>query len=119
MDIDQLYTVKDHDNGAKMTVTDQFGKETDLILTIVGLDSKKWRSLASKLRQIDDDAKDNTEQTAAILSKAVLSWEGATDSKKTPIVYSEKVFIELALNAPYIMSQVTSFIIDRTNFTKG
>ena len=119
MNIDQLYTVEDHESGAKMTVTDQFGKDTDLVLTIVGLDSKKWRALAAKLRNIDDEAEDNTEQTAAILAKATLSWSGATDSKKKEIEYSEKVFIKLLLNAPYIMTQITSFIITRSNFTKG
>ena len=115
--IDQLYTVEDHGKGARMPILDQFGKETDMAFIVVGVDSKKWRSLASKANEVEAD-NDNIEKTAKLLSEAVIGFENIQKDGKD-LKHSTKTVYQIFINAPYLLKQVTAFLLNRANFTKG
>jgi hypothetical protein len=115
MNIDELYTVDAHDKGAEMQVLDQFGKEIDMYFTIIGVDSKKWRSLQKQSKSLDNE---DIEATANILKEAIIGWRGV-QSKGKDVKFSKDMAFKVLMNAPYLMAQIISFIVDRTNFMKG
>lgn len=117
MDIDQLYTVEDHEKGAKMELLDQLGKKTGLFFRVVGVDSKKWRGLSKKIQILNEDS-DNRGETAKVLSEAIIGYEKIQSGGKD-LEFSKKMTEKILLNAPYLMGQVTKFILDRANFIKG
>lgn len=116
-DIDQLYTVEDHGKGAKMELVDQLDKKTGMFFVIVGVDSKKWRGLAKKIRTLEGN-EENRGATAKILAEAIIGFEKIESGGK-PLKYTQAVAEKILLNAPYLMAQVTAFILNRANFTKG
>ena len=115
MDIDQLYTVEDHEKGAEMQVHDQNGKPLDMYLTIAGMDSKAWRQAFNKNKRKMIEGEDIK---ADILSEVTIGWRGFT-SKGKELEFSKKKAKNLYSQAPYIADQVDRFIADRSNFTKG
>ena len=117
MNIDELYTVEDHEKGAKMELLDQVGKKTGLFFRIVGVDSKTWRGLAKKIQTLSEDS-DSRGETAKVLSEAVIGYENIQSEGKE-LEFSKKTTEKILLNAPYIMGQITAFILDRANFIKG
>lgn len=116
-DIDQLYTVEDHGKGAKMELLNQLNKKTGMFFIIVGVDSKKWRGLAKKIRALESDDEDR-KLTAKVLAEAILGFENIESGGKA-LKYTQALAEKILLNAPYLMAQVTAFILNRANFTKG
>jgi len=117
MNLDDLYTVDDHDNGAEMQVENQVGKKVDMYLTVVGIDSKKWQNLKSKAKRVISD--DTTvEEAAKILSDAIIGWRNV-EHKGKELKFTRENAERLLVNAPYVIGQVIRFIINRENFMKG
>jgi len=121
MDINGLFTSDKHEEGARMPVEDEFGNQTDAVLYIVGIDSPTWRQIThdiTKKMVFDDGETDDIDLRAYNLSKAVKGWEGLSDSD-SDFEYSENNAFLLLKKAPYICTQIDSFISDRANFTKS
>jgi len=124
MDIDQLYTVDDHADGAEMRIVDTSGKKTDMYITLVGCDSVLWAQALSKLRKTlmslpeDDNGEGKTEANAEAMACASLGWRGFTNKGKA-LKFSKAKVKQLYINAPYIRDMADLFIAKRVNFTKG
>lgn len=124
MDIEKLYTLDAHDSGSELQLKDQFGKNIDSYVTVVGLDSKVWRQidaernqkLVAKMIAKDDSPVDDT--TAETLARATVSWRGFTSDGKE-LEFSKASAAELYKKAPYIADQVDRFIGRRANFIRG
>jgi len=123
MDIRQLTTRAAHDAGAEVRIRDQYGKETDVHIRVVGMDSVIWRgivrdqerrAMSAAASGLDAPAED----VAEVLARATLDWRGL-ESGGEPLAYSEEAAYELYTNAPYIADQVDRFIGQRSNFMSG
>jgi len=120
MDINSLYTVEKHENGAEMQVQDETGKDLDMYITVVGIDSKLFRKVKNELRRAilrDVDA-DTEELRSKSLAEVTLGWRGFKD-KGEDLEFTQELAEQLYLNAPYLMDQADNFINQRVNFTKG
>ena len=124
MNIADFYTVDAHEKGAEMRVKDQFGKDTDFYITLVGLDSSKWADIkrstqsdAAKLKE--GETLDIEQARIKALVQAMIGWRAPNDKKAKEVKFSVKAATELLTKAPYIRTQCDLFIVDRANFTKG
>jgi len=124
MDIDQLYTVDDHEDGAEMQLVDTNGNKIDMFITLVGCDSPTWTQALSKLRKTlmslpeDDNGQGKIEANAEAMACASLGWKGFTDKGKE-LKFSKAKVKQLYTNAPYIRDMADVFIAGRVNFNKG
>jgi len=118
MNIDDLYTVEDHEAGAEMQIKDQFGALLDCYIKFAGIDSKTWRRGYAKSKRAIIRGEDETKALADALSNATISWRGLTSDGKD-IPFSKEKAAQLYINAPYIMDQADTFIAARENFTKS
>ncbi len=117
MDIENLYTVENHENGSECQINDQEGNSLDMFITVVGLDSKSFRNgfIEGRREMLTND--DPLESEASTLAKATIGWRGFT-SNGVELEFSEDTVKNLYLNAPYIANQINIFIGDRANFIK-
>lgn len=119
MELETLYTVEAHEEGAEMRVKDPQGNDTDFYITLIGVDSKKWKGLyASLLKKMVDDELDQDEEESKIFAMATLDWKGLTKAGKA-VEFSTDKAKDLYLNAPYIRKQADTFIANRANFMQG
>ena len=115
--IDELYTLEHHENGAEMQVKDENGNDLDMYLILAGTDSKRFREGFAKAKRealLDDE----TDTNVITLSEATIGWRGFM-SKGKELEFSKEKVEQLYRNAPYIMTQVNFFIGNRANFTKS
>jgi len=120
MDIDDLYTADLHDEGAEMKVKTREGKETDMVLILMGADSKVFRKeLLSMKREmaINPDC-DIDEAKAKCLAAITKGWKNF-NSKGKELKFSKKLVKNLYVKSPYIMDEVDIFINNNANFTRG
>lgn len=125
MDIEQLYTVDAHEAGADVVIRNPLtGEDTDIVITIKGIDSKAFRQARLNVRRKalegmrDGSDADADAVASEILAKITIGWTGLT-SKGEPVPFSEKTALELYKNAPPIREQIDEFISNRINFIKG
>jgi len=119
MDITELYTRDAHEQGAEMQIKDKTGQPAEMYISLVGMDSKTWRSLmAEQNRKLMAENADVDEIKAETFASATLSWRGFM-SKGEEIAFSREKVLELYTQAPYIVDQVNHFVGDRLNFTHG
>jgi len=117
MDINDLYTVDKHDEGAEMQVKDQLGNKLDCFITIAGIDSKAWKqSFAKQKRKLISG--DDSNAAADLYTGVSLGWRGFV-SNDEELKFSKKAIKQLYINAPYLIDQVDTFIANRANFTKS
>lgn len=114
--IEELFTLKEHNAGAEMQVRNKEGKLCDMFISVVGKDSKLWRNLEHELRvKTFKNEGDLQENRAEALACATLGWRGF-NSKGKKLKFSKAKIKELYINAPYILEQVDLFLDDRSNF---
>ena len=127
MELNQLQTVNDHDNGAECNILSPVdGKKTDVFIKIRGSDSKAWRQAKKnqtqqiiearadgKMDSLDYDAMD-----AEALAEVTLSWRGITKDGK-PFEFSKENAEKLYKESPAVTGQLLEFLSNRANFTKG
>jgi hypothetical protein len=117
MDIQNLYTVEEHEAGAEMQVHGKDGKPAKCFLTIVGLDSKTWnKALKKNKRKLASD--DSQDASAELYAECVIAWRGFTDNGEK-LEFSKAGIKGLLLSAPYIVKQIDDFIVNRVNFIKS
>jgi len=115
MDISELDTCTIHGEGSELQIKDQLGNDTDVYVTVVGVDSKLWReTLKGNARKSGDDKLSDNE----ILAKVCLSFRGL-ESEGKEIPFSYEAILNLLEIAPYIADQIDRFIGNRANFTKS
>lgn len=125
MDINGLLTVEAHEAGAECNILSPVDyKPTDVFISVMGSDSKVWRSakkdqtnkiIAARAakKDIDYDALD-----IEALCKVTTAWRGITaDGKEYEC--SDKNKKHLFENSPYIVNQLLEFIAKNENFIKG
>jgi hypothetical protein len=116
MNINELYTIDVHADGADCEIFDQQGNETGLFIRVMGVDSPTFRKEAKKQQKAYIEAirkeKDFDDEQMVIdgLVEATIGWRG-TDEK-----FSKKLCKDLYSKAPYVKDQVDQFIADRANF---
>jgi len=127
MDINNLQTVSDHEEGAECNILSPVdGMPTDVYIKIKGADSKAWRKAkkeqmtkiiearqADKMGQLDYEGMD-----ADALAGVTLSWRGITKDGK-PFAFSRDNALKLYQESPAVASQLLGFIEQRENFTDG
>jgi hypothetical protein len=123
MKIEDLYTLEAHEAGAELRLISPItNKPTDFYLTIVGVDSNRWRDaeldgkrkIMAMSKAEQGDKKAHRAIVADVLSQAVIGWKGF-DKKEFDREFVKDVFI----NSPLIAEQVDEFIGKRANFIKG
>lgn len=119
MNIEELYTVEAHETGAEMQVKNQSGKLTEMFITLIGVDSKKWRKLVKDRRKVMlDGTGDPDADDIKMLVNASIGWRGFMSNDKE-IEFTKQNIKALYENAPYIAEQADRFIAKRSNFIKG
>lgn len=118
MNIDELFTVDRHEAGSEMQVRSEEGKLLDLFITLVGVDSKAWRTAEIEMKRQLLAGGDPIDTTADAMGKCSLSWRGFK-SKGKDLEFSKESVTNLYLSAPYIGTQADKFLSNRANFTKG
>lgn len=123
MEITNLYTAEAHESGAEVRIVNpETGENTDCYITIVGVDSKTFRSAKRKWqRKALDAIRDNKaipDDDFGLLIDAAVDWRGF-ESEGKELAFSKKSLKALFNGAPLIADQVDKFIHDRANFTEG
>ena len=117
MDINTLYTVDAHEEGAEIRIVSPLdGKETDFYITLQGIDSKTYRTAvrAYHRKLIAEEEGGEVDLLVAITK----GWRGLKNNGKD-VVFASEAAHDLYVNAPSVTSQIDQFVADRTNFIKG
>lgn len=114
MDINDLDTKTAHDAGCEMRVVGPNGLDTDVYITLVGVDSAKWKGIRLDIER--DSLKGNEAKEAAdFIADATIGWRGIVrDGEDIP--FSRDEALKLYILAPYICTQADKFIARRLNF---
>jgi len=118
MNIDQLYTLEDHERGAEMQVKGPTGKLLDMHITVKGVDSKTFRKGFNQSKREIMMGNDTTLAEAKLMSDIIIGWRGFEDKGKE-LKFTKEKAEQLFLNAPYLKDQVDVFIAKRKNFMKA
>lgn len=128
MELGSLQTATIHEEGAEVNILSPVdGKPTDVFITIMGADSKKWRTAKKKqAAQINEHLRgggkyedlDYDSMDAEALASVTISWKGITkDKKEYKCTYDNA--LALYTESPAVASQLLGFISDRENFING
>jgi len=122
MDIETLYTVEAHEQGAEMQVKGPDGILTDIYIRLIGVDSKTWRGMVKRkeraMMKMSFDEISDTDDAYTLIAEATIGWRGM-ESGGEPVEFSREKAEQLYQNAPYILDQADKFIATRANFMKG
>lgn len=123
MEISKLYTAESHETGAEVRIVNPVtGKDTDCYITVIGVDSKTFRSEQRKRQRKALDAvrsnKEMPDDEFGLLVESSIGWRGFESDGKE-LKFSKKSIKALFDNSPLIADQVDKFIADRANFTKS
>jgi hypothetical protein len=117
MDINTLYTVDAHEEGAEIRIVSPLdGKETDFYITLQGVDSKAYRTAVKAYhRKLVNEEEGGEIDLLIAITKG---WRGLSDGK-TDVKFSALRAKAVYENAPNVAAQIDRFVSDRTNFIKG
>jgi hypothetical protein len=122
MDLKQLATVESHEAGAEYQLLNpQTGKLEDVVITVQGLDSKAWREgqKAQRKKYENNDQVEflDHEYLAPIIAGCIIGWKNLEKDGKL-FKHSQENALWLCSNSPMVVSQLFSFMLDRSNFIK-
>ena len=117
MDINTLYTVDAHEEGAEIRIVSPLdGKETDFYISVQGIDSRAYRTAVKAYhRKLLSEEEGGEIDLLIAITKG---WRGLSDNKKE-VKFSASVARAVYENAPDVAVQVDRFVSKRTNFIKG
>ncbi len=121
MDINELFTLDAHEQGVEVRIKDQYGKDTDIYITVAGPDSKRYRKIQSNnMRELarainGEDVEVPEDKDEIDLARITLGWRGAKNGKKDYEFTTENA-VALYIQAPYIVNQLNRALHDRSNF---
>lgn len=117
MDINTLYTVDAHEEGAEIRIVSPLdGKKTDFYISVQGVDSKAYRTAVKAYHRklLNDEEGGEIELIVAITK----GWRGLVDGDKE-VEFSAENAKSVYENAPDVASQLDRFVANRQNFIKG
>jgi len=98
------------------------GETTDIVISVYGMDSKKFRQMtldaqksALKAKAAKQEPEDSVEKDCERLAELTAGWSGIEDGGK-PIKFSKAAAIDVYMRAPEIRRQVDRFIFQVGNF---
>mgnify|MGYP006886203665 FL=1 len=117
MDINQIYTVDAHEEGAEIRIVSPLdGKETNFYISVQGIDSRAYRTAVKAYhRKLLNEEEGGEIDLLIAITKG---WRGLSDNKKE-VKFSASVARAVYENAPDVAVQVDRFVAKRTNFIKG
>lgn len=123
MDIAKLDTRTAATEGRDMVVVDAEGKETDIILTLIGEDSSGYVKAIKEAREILNDMPEDIDGQVERLEDSTMckivacttNMTGLEDGGK-PVDFSIENVTMLYRAAPYVAMQALNFIKMRSNF---
>ena len=116
MEIDKLFTADRHEAGSEMRVNDQWGKPLDLYITMVGRDSKTWRTVEIELKRSSLAGTDPVEAQVDAMGRCALAWRGF-EKDGEELEFSRESVTNLFISAPYVAIDADKYLSDRENFT--
>ena len=117
MDINTLYTVDAHEEGAEIRIVSPLdGKETNFYISVQGIDSRAYRTAVKAYHRKLLNEEEGGE--IDLLVAVTKGWRGLSDKKKE-VKFSASVAKAVYENAPDVAVQVDRFVSKRTNFIKG
>lgn len=117
MDLNKLYTLEAHEDGAEIQIKSPINDEpTDFYIKVKGPDSKSYREAVRQYHRklLNDEGGGEVDLLVGI----TIDWRGLKDGKEK-VEFTAEAAKNLYENAPSVASQVDRFIADRLNFTKG
>lgn len=123
MEINDLLTLKAHEEGAYIHIKKSGAKkaDTDFYIKVIGPDSKEfrkqWKSLAKDLT-IAKDSNEQMEKEREFLVNLTIGWKGLFEGEEE-VPFTKEKCSWLYENAPYIQDQVDNFVVNSQNFIKG
>ena len=136
MDLSELMTAEAHEEGAEVNIISPVtGKASDVFIKVLGPDSKAYRmetkrhmsKVVAEYRKLKDDSKSldfelmSEQEIEGEIKKLVVvtvGWRGICD-KGEEVPFSKEMCEKLYRSAPHVVIQVSNFLADYTNFTKG
>ena len=117
MDINTLYTVDAHEEGAEIRIVSPLdGKETNFYISVQGIDSRAYRTAVKAYhRKLLNEEEGGEIDLLIAITKG---WRGLSDGKKD-VEFSALRAKAVYENAPDVATQVDRFVAKRTNFIKG
>lgn len=127
MEIDNLTSLDEHEDGARLHLRDKNGKEVDAYVVVKGPDSSAYRIARRKQRKkvvslvesgIDVDSYDFFPLDVEFVCQVVSGW-GEITKDGEEYEFSAENAKALFSKAPVIVEHILNFCGDRENFTKG
>ena len=136
MDLSELMTAEAHEEGAEVNIISPVtGKASDVFIKVLGPDSKAYRveskrnmsKAVAEYRKLKGDAKEldfdvmsgqEIEGEISRLIAVTIGWRGICDNGE-PVPFTKEMCEKLYRSAPHVVIQVSNFLADYTNFTKG
>ena len=98
-----------------LTIIDAVTKEnTDVVFTLCGLSSKKFRESLSKYNKAK--SKDESIDGDLLLALCTVEWKNVTDEKGKEILCTEENAMKIYKQHKWVKSQVDIFISKESNF---
>jgi hypothetical protein len=119
MKIGRLATVEAHETGMEFRYIDPAtGEKEDAVFTVLGIDSKTWRSAQKEFRRNAENVDDMLDHDVLwpMVAKILIGWENISGEDGTPYEYTIENCEWLCQNSVSLVMQIFSFIIDRKNF---
>ena len=118
MDLANYNLSADADNGYALTILDPYnGKPTDIVINIIGADSKTYRTAKTNAYRESMQGKDADEISAKIYASCVTGWQNVVKDGKEIGFSPEKAF-DLFCDLNWLMDQVGAAVEKRANFMK-
>lgn len=127
MELDNLVTLDEHEDGARLHLRDKHGVEVDAYVVIKGPDSSAYRIARRKQRKqvvalvekgIDIDSYDFFPLDVEFVCQVVSGWGEITQGGEE-YEYNADNAKSLFSKAPPIVELILDFCGNRENFTKG
>lgn len=124
MDLKKLDSVAACERGMDIIIKDAEGNETDILVKVVGVDSKVFKlengKLQVKLKQAERKGKElDPEEVESdycrVIAKCTLGWENLSENGKD-VPFSEDKAAEIYESYPLIKAQVFAALFDRAAF---
>ena len=122
MDLSTLNLAADAERGFALTLTNPVTREeTDIVVTVVGADSRTYRQARAEAfrasAKAGDDAPGADDLNALIYARCVKGWEGVEENGK-PVPFTPENAERLLNTYFWIVDQVAEAVEKRANFHK-
>ena len=119
MDIANLDLRKNAEAGLDLVINHPLtGDETDIIISVVGSDSRQYRqAYAEEIRRAYTEKPSHDESDARVYSQCITGWSGIEENGKE-VEFSPEAALNIFSKYQWICDQVGLAVDARANFTK-